>query len=756
VLAALHLRDPRPDALAALDDREWRHTLEFCYHSRLALPLRAAARDFLPEWVRQQLDHDARQNLERLDKLRELYRALDERFTARGISYAALKGIAQCPLFGADPEERVQYDIDLYVPSDSIDAAWQSLREWGYEPQAGTEKLPTDHLPALVRKTGWEFRGDYFDPELPYAIELHFQFWNYDQERLPAPGTEDFWARHEWRRIAGLDLPVLARADALGYASLHALRHWLLGSLSVSHVYEIARFLDRHAADDAFWREWSALHAPELRRLEALTFRLAESWFGCELASAAAEEIERLPGPVQSWFDEFAWSPISQRFHPNKDELWLHFSLLDSRRDIWSVARRRLLPMTLPGSAGMRTGTWLAYVAERFRHHALAFPEVIATGARWWLGREFWWFLASAVLFNLALFVFVLLYNLHLLDLGYKEGFLGTVAGAATVGTFAGTLPAALVVRRIGLRATLVSVCGIIAALIPLRTLLTGRISLVVLSVVWGLAFAAWAVVIAPAIAAAVPERRRATAFSVFFASMFAVGIAGNWIGGRLPDWLHGKSPALLLSAFVVAAAIWPATRLRASAPAPEQAKTYPRGAWLWRYLAVFAIWNLATATFNPFANVYFKRLQFSDAHIGSTLAAAQAVQVIAVLLAPLVFRRIGLVAGIVVMMAATGLGLAGLAQRPAGEWAAMAFAAYMSFQWMSEPGLNTLLMNHVEERERSGAAAMNHFVAFCMQAGAAFAAGALLDRFGYGPVLAGAALLAGAAAALFRIFITS
>ena len=74
-----------------------------------------------------------------------------------------------------------------------------------------------------------------------------------------------------------------------------------------------------------------------------------------------------------------------------------------------------------------------------------------------------------------------------------------------------------------------------------------------------------------------------------------------------------------------------------------------------------------------------------------------------------------------------------------------------MSFQWMSEPGLNTLLMNHVEERERGGASALNYMVAFGAQAVAAYAGGWMFTRWGYGPSLAGAASLALAAAALFR-----
>jgi len=60
------------------------------------------------------------------------------------------------------------------------------------------------------------------------------------------------------------------------------------------------------------------------------------------------------------------------------------------------------------------------------------------------------------------------------------------------------------------------------------------------------------------------------------------------------------------------------------------------------------------------------------------------------------------------------------------------------------------LLMNHVEERERGGASSLNYLVAFSAQAVAAFGAGALTARFGFGAVLAGAAGIAALAAVLF------
>jgi len=259
-----------------------------------------------------------------------------------------------------------------------------------------------------------------------------------------------------------------------------------------------------------------------------------------------------------------------------------------------------------------------------------------------------------------------------------------------------------------------------------------------------------WAILMAPAIASAVTEKRRPTAFSVFFATMFAVGIAGGWVGGKLPLWTHGKQPALLLASALTALAVWPASRLAPSTAPPDDARIYPRDLSLLRFLIPFALWNLATGCFNPFFNAYFARLKFPVDRIGEVFSMGQFGQVLSALLAPLVFRKAGIMGGIMWMMIFTAASLGCLAAQP-GATAAVAYVAYMACQWMSEPGLTTLLMNQVPERERAGASAINFLVAFSAQALAAWGAGALLSGFGYGAVLSGAAGIAVGAACLFR-----
>jgi Uncharacterised nucleotidyltransferase len=399
VLAALHLSDPRPDLLAGLNEQQWEQALWFADRSQLTLAWRRRAHEFMPQWMAEITNENLAHNRLRLSNTVELYRLIGRMLAENAVPFAALKGIAHCPLFTALPEDRPQHDVDLYVPRENIAQARDLLLASGYESLEGVEHLPTDHIPALVRKTGWEFRGDFFDPDMPLPVEVHFRFWNGDLECLPAPGTEEFWQRRTAARIPGtdLELPTLAPPDALAFASLHYLKHVLRGSGRPFHAYEIACFLEAHATDEAFWREWRALHSPELRRLQAVVFRLAAEWFGCRTAPAQ-EEIDRLPKSTQTWFAEFGLSPARRLFESRKDELWLHLSLLGSAKDRRTIARRRLLPVSLPhpvqqahvpakdlrGQALQRRARYVAHIASRLRHHAVALLAAAKSGARWW------------------------------------------------------------------------------------------------------------------------------------------------------------------------------------------------------------------------------------------------------------------------------------------------------------------------------------------------------------------------------------
>jgi len=372
-------------------------------------------------------------------------------------------------------------------------------------------------------------------------------------------------------------------------------------------------------------------------------------------------------------------------------------------------------------------------------------------------------FLASASLFNLGLFVFFLLYNLYLLELGFDESFLGILTGAMTAGSVCGTLPAGWIVGRLGPGAGLRITFAGAAAVCLLRASTADRAALVALAFLGGAATAFWAVTFAPAVAQLTSEAERPRAFSLFFALGVGMGILGGLAGGELPDWIgrirgstaasSNKQAALWLSAGFSALALIPAWRLKLT---PAEASSGGRLAaaripFVRRYLVAAAAWNLFTGAFPPFLNTYLaRRFAATTGRIGRVFSGAQLAQAAAMLLAPRLFARVGLNAGIAGTELAAAALLAALAGASTLPAAAVGYAAYLALQWMSEPGWQSLLMNGVPPEQRSGASALNYLVVFSAQAVAAAAFGAAVPRHGYPASLASTTAVGVLAAGLF------
>jgi predicted MFS family arabinose efflux permease len=282
-----------------------------------------------------------------------------------------------------------------------------------------------------------------------------------------------------------------------------------------------------------------------------------------------------------------------------------------------------------------------------------------------------------------------------------------------------------------------------------------------------GVTLSLWAICISPVVAQLTNEKQRPFAFSLFFSLGIGVGSIAGLAGGRLPNLLASlpgffravdpERAVLLLSCAVVALSLLPAAtlRLEKTASAPARAKPF-LSPFLLRYLPAIAVWSLVTGSFSPFANVYFSNhLQMSLPQVGTIFAVSQLAQVLAVLLAPLVFRRWGLVSGIVYMQCATAFCLLTLSLFHSPLGAAIGYIGFTAFQWMNEPGTYSLLMNGVAGDERGGAAASNSLAISAMQAVAAICAGEVFTKYGYPLSLRGIAGIAGIAALLFWILLS-
>ena len=163
---------PALERLASLRERDWPDLLAYSDRSGLTLYLlaaleRAGLAANLPESVRQTLRERQEKNRQRLARTMEEAAEVLEILRKAGLQAAMLKGFSLEPEFVAKADLRSQYDLDWLLSPDDALGAHRLLLERGYEQILEGESLSHSHLPTLVRKTGWEWRGDYYDLDIP-------------------------------------------------------------------------------------------------------------------------------------------------------------------------------------------------------------------------------------------------------------------------------------------------------------------------------------------------------------------------------------------------------------------------------------------------------------------------------------------------------------------------------------------------------------------------------------------------------------
>jgi len=342
---------------------------------------------------------------------------------------------------------------------------------------------------------------------------------------------------------------------------------------------------------------------------------------------------------------------------------------------------------------------------------------------------------------------------------------IGNTAFAFNVGCIAGTIPAVILMRRLGLKRTF------IVSLVGYNVASAFRLWDITPMEVYGFAFLAGfflailSVGIPVTISRLTTAENRQLGFTCFFITTIVSGFFGDAIGGELPGILdrlehgQGHDEHLLGSLFIACglglAAVLPALVIRLARDAQPPTLRLPHGPAIRRLIGAFAFWSLAIGLFAPFFGVYFSsHLGASVRTIGLDLASGQIVGALFTAFAPMWVAAWGPVRSIRFFMFAAGASAFFMTLTEASLASGVGYAIYMGYLAMVQPPLNTLLMNSVKPEEQAGASMVNSLCGFSAIALGGFVGGRLIDALGYPEMLALAGAGCMAAAVMFVILV--
>ena len=389
--------------------------------------------------------------------------------------------------------------------------------------------------------------------------------------------------------------------------------------------------------------------------------------------------------------------------------------------------------------------------------------------------RGFWTYFVAIFCFDAGYGVFFFLFNLYLLDLGFSEKLMGWVGGAMTIGSVLAMMPVGWLSKKIGVKPLIIT-CFLASPLFNgLRAIYIWWPAQIALALLAGATMSAGTVCYLPAVARFTTDKNRTGAFTLIISASLGTSALGGIICGYLPTWVKSagismhpadlKRIILLVSCAVVSLGLLPLLRLRFPEPTAESTtessssislRRWKPSPFLLRFLPLMALWAAVIASFSPFGSIYLSNvLHMQLSQIGLVFSGIQIVQLCMGALAPIVFRWLGLVNGIVVVQIGAGIMLCALAVAHDVKFAVTAYLIVSALQWMSSPGLYDLVMRKTPDSQRNTASAATLLWSSIAASIATTCCGVLFARFGYPRVLFGIAALSLTVAVLIWVLLS-
>lgn len=334
-------------------------------------------------------------------------------------------------------------------------------------------------------------------------------------------------------------------------------------------------------------------------------------------------------------------------------------------------------------------------------------------------------FLSATFLNGFATGIWVVLFNLYLLDLGFREDFIGYMLLLGGLAAGLAAFPAGIICGKVGRRKTLligVAVGSIFNAILVFTSDPILLLTLNLFQGFGGLAGILFWVAQAPFMMENSEPEERTHLFSINLATWFLSSMAGSFAGGFLPRVFGGLlgvetenvmvyRAALTVSVVFLFLAVLPYYVIKekpyqknnATMASRFSLKAIQSRAVIGKLVLTSGLIGLGAGLIVPFFNVFFKnKLQATPEQIGIIFALGNVMTAVGIVLAPVVSGRLGKVRAVVLTQLSSIPFIFGIAFSLNLGFAAVSYLARGALMVMGAPIYQNLAMEVVQTEERA------------------------------------------------------
>ena len=329
--------------------------------------------------------------------------------------------------------------------------------------------------------------------------------------------------------------------------------------------------------------------------------------------------------------------------------------------------------------------------------------------------------------------VFMVMYNIYIKELGLSESVNGSVVSLNALALVFMLVPAGIISDRLGRKKLIVTGTILTVCMLVLRSLVSTEQSILALAFCTGLVWAFVQVSGVPFLAENSTAQERMHLFSIHFSLVTVANVIGNLLGGVMADSFQFFGMPIVESiryALLVGCVIFlsglpfmlkvksPSRKARLAEKkenvTTEQAK--PNLKRNLKMVALFSVSNLligiGAGLVIPYLNLYFaNRFDASNSSIGLILALGSAMTAVAMLLGPILVKRVGKVKALIIFQFASIPFLFLTAFTNSLLLAAIGFLMRQALMNAGNPITSAIAMEVVDDRYKGFANSVNQMI---------------------------------------------